>query len=219
MKISLNKVAVIRYTLRVEGEIIDSADQEFDYIHGTHTLLPKFEEMVEGKQEGDNFSFTVSCDDAYGPYNPDERFDIPKTSFSVNGEIREDLLTVGRMIPMLNGQGEVVRAIIVEVKENEVTVDFNHPLAGKDLDFEGCVLSVRKATEKELKEGLHGEFLPPEEHHCCHGGGKGCCHSEGHGEDGEHHCCHGEGHEDGGCCCHGEGEGHKEGGCCCNKEN
>ncbi|MBQ3941660.1 MAG: peptidylprolyl isomerase, partial [Bacteroidales bacterium] len=65
------------------------------------------------------------------------------------------------------------------------TMDFNHPMAGKTLHFTGKVESVREATEKELREGLHGEYLPPEE---------GCGH------------CHGECHKDEDGCCHGEGE-------------
>ena len=119
---------------------------------------------------------------------------------------------------MLDGSS-VVNATVVAVKEEGVTLDFNHPMAGKTLHFSGKVLSVRDATEKELTEGLHGEYLPPEEG-CCHHGhghchkhhhedGEGCCHGEGH-KHGEG-CCHGEGHEHGEGCCHGEGH---EGGCC-----
>jgi FKBP-type peptidyl-prolyl cis-trans isomerase SlyD len=81
------------------------------------------------------------------------------------------------MLPMLNSDGQVVQGVIVEVREKEVVMDFNHPMAGKTLHFTGKVESVREASEKELKEGLHGEFLPPEEG--CGGCHKGKCHSEG----------------------------------------
>ena len=88
-------------------------------------------------------------------------------------------------------------------------MDFNHPMAGKTLHFSGKVESVREASEKELNEGLHGEYLPQEDCHCK---GKGKCHGEGDGEG----CCHKEGEG----CCHEEGEGccHKEGEGCCHKE-
>ena len=106
---------------------------------------------------------------------------------------------------MLNQAGQVVQGTVHEVTESAVTMDFNHPMAGKTLHFTGKVESVRSATDKELTEGLHGEYLPPEEHECCHG--KGDCH-KGEGEG----CCHGEGHGDGECCHKGEGEG------CCHKD-
>ena len=107
-------------------------------------------------------------------------------------------------------------AQIIEIKDEDVTVDFNHPMAGKTLLFSGRVLSVREATEQELKEGLHGEFLPPEAHHCHRHGKGGCCHHHDHEGEGCHHegGCH---HEDGEGCCGGQGgDGcrHGEGGCC-----
>lgn len=198
MKISANKVVMLTYELTVEGSIVDKATEEkpLDYIQGMHMLIPRFEAEVEGLEPGDKFSFTVPPEEGYGEYEPKYRFDIPKSSFEVNGQLREDLLVLGRTIPMLNSAGEVCNATIIEIKDNDVTVDFNHPMAGKVLNFTGVVVSVREATEKELKEGLHGEFLPMEECGCgCghhHGEGCGCGHHHGEGEG----CCHGEGHCD-----------------------
>ena len=83
-----------------------------------------------------------------------------------------------------------IEGIVKEITNDKVTVDFNHQLAGKTLDFEVEVVSVRDATEKELNEGLHGEYLPleEEEHHCCHGKNKGNCHKH-EGEEGHECCC------------------------------
>ena len=124
----------------------------------------------------------------------EERGEVPKAAFEVNGEIREDLLVPGNTIPMMNSMGGVIPGVVVEVTADSVKMDLNHQMAGKTLHFTGEVLSVREATEKELTEGLHGEFV----HTCgcggCHGGdcGGGC-------EGG--HC--GEGHDgDCGCGCH-----------------
>ena len=201
MKIEKNKVVFLTYDLTVDGQLVDSANEEqpLDYIQGTHMLIPKFEEAVEGLEEGAVFAFTVQPEDGYGPYDEKRRFDLPKTAFTIKGELREDLMQVGRILPMVGSDGSIVNATVVEVKEDGVTMDFNHPMAGKVLNFSGKVMSVRNATEKELKEGLHGEFLPPEEHHCCHGKGKGNCHHDH--EDGE--CCGHHDHEDGECCGHG----------------
>lgn len=203
MKIDKHKVVVLTYELKVDGMIADQATEErpLDYIQGCHMLIPRFEEELEGREAGDTFAFSLTPEEGYGEYDAKHKFDIPKSSFEIDGKIREDLLQVGRMIPMLNAAGQVCHALIVEVKENDVTVDFNHPMAGKVLNFTGKILSVREATEKELSEGLHGEFLPPEQRHGCGGGCHGC---GGHGEGG---CC-GEHGEEGGCCGgHGEGCG------------
>ena len=209
MKIEKNKVVLVTYDLTVDGQLVDSANEEqpLDYIQGMHMLIPKFEEAVEGLEEGAVFAFTVQPEDGYGPYDEKRRFDLPKTAFTIKGELREDLMQVGRILPMVGSDGSVVNATVVEVKENGVTMDFNHPMAGKVLNFSGKVIAVRDATEKELKEGLHGEFLPPEEHHCCHG--KGNCHGHHDHKDGE--CCGNHDHKDGECCGNHD---HKDGECC-----
>ncbi len=198
MKAEKNKVVAVSYELEVEGQIADKAGAEkpLEYIQGTGMLLPKFEAAVEGKEPGESFDFVLSPDEGYGEYNPDYSFDIPKASFEVDGKLREDLLVVGMLIPMLNSAGQVVQGTIKEIKAETVTMDFNHPMAGKTLHFTGKVETVRDATEKELTEGLHGEFLPPEEgcgHKCHHGDGEGCCHGEGGCQHGDSEGCCGEG--------------------------
>ena len=207
MKVENNKVVAVSYALEVEGKIADQSapGSPLEYIHGTGMLLPKFEAALQDKEPGDTFDFILSPEDGYGKYDPSYLIDLPKTAFAIEGKVREDLLVVGRTIPMLNQAGQVVQGTVHEVTESAVTMDFNHPMAGKTLHFTGKVESVRSATDKELTEGLHGEYLPPEEHECCHG--KGDCH-KGEGEG----CCHGEGQGDGECCHKGEGEG------CCHKD-
>src|SRR5574344_608078 len=225
MKIDKNKVIELTYELEVDGKIVDKANKErpLDYIHGTHMLIPRFEEELDGKEPGNTFEFTLSPAEGYGEYEMAKKFDLPMDSFMVDGKVMTDFLVVGQTIPMMNGSGQVVQGTIAEVKENAVTMDFNHPMAGKTLHFKGEVLTVRDATEKELNNGLHGEYLPQDDcccghdhkdGECCHGEGHHkdgeCCHGEGHHKDGE--CCHGEGHHEDGECCHGEG--HKDGECC-----
>lgn len=212
MRIEKDKVVAVSYELEVDGIIADRAgeDQPLDYIQGMHMLIPRFEAELEGLEEGAAFAFTIQPEEGYGPYDEKRRIDLPKSAFTIQGEIREDLMQVGRILPMVGSDGSIVNATVTEVKEEAVTMDFNHPMAGKILNFKGKVLSVRDATEKELAEGLHGEFLPmEEEHHCCHGKGKGHCHHHDHGE-GE--CCgHGNhDHGDGECCGHGHCHHHDE---------
>ena len=208
MKVEKNKVVELTYELTVEGKCADKAteDRPLDYIHGNHMLLPKFESELEGKGPGEEFSFTLTPEEGYGTFDESRLVDLPKEAFSIDGKIREDLLVVGQMIPMMSNSGQVVQGIVYSVEPDTVTMDFNHPMAGKTLNFKGKVLTVRDATEKELNEGLHGEFLPPEEEeeHCCHkhdGEGDGeCCHK--HDGEGDGECCHKHDGEGDGECCH-----------------
>ena len=194
MKIGQNKVVEFCYELEVDGQTVDQATKErpLDYIHGTNSLLPRLEEEIEGLEPGASFDVVLSPAEGYGEIDPERIIDLPKAAFEVNGEIREDLLVPGNTIPMLNGRGAVIPGVVLEVSEDTVRMDMNHQMAGKALHFKGEILTVREATEKELTEGLHGEFV-----HSC---GCGGC----HGHDGDCGGCEG-GHcgdgEDCGCGC------------------
>ena len=189
MKIGQNKVVEFVYELEVDGQVVDKTVKKrpLDYIHGPGSLLPKLEEHIEGMQAGDTFDVTLSPADGYGEVDPSRIIDLPKGAFEVNGEIREDLLVPGNTIPMMNSMGGVIPGVVLEVTEDTVKMDLNHRMAGKTLHFTGEVVSVREATEKELTEGLHGEYV-----HSCGCGGCG-----GHGGCGD---C------EGGNCSEGEGE-------------
>ena len=194
MKIAQNTVVEFCYDLEVDGQIVDKATQErpLDYIHGTGSLLPKLEAHIEGMEPGSKFDVTLSPIDGYGEVDPSRIIDLPKAAFEVNGEIREDLLVPGNTIPMMNSMGGVIPGVVLEVTEDSVKMDLNHQMAGKTLHFTGEILTVREATEKELTEGLHGEYV----HTCgcggCHGHDGGC------GSD-----CGGCGDHDGDCGCGG----------------
>ena len=197
MKITQNAVVEFCYELEVDGQVVDHTTPErpLDYIHGTGSLLPKLEAHIEGMEPGDKFDITLSPADGYGETDPSRIIDLPKAAFEVNGEIREDLLVPGNTIPMMNSMGGVIPGVVLEVTEDSVKMDLNHRMAGKTLHFTGEVLTVREATEKELTEGLHGEFV----HSCgcggCHGGSGDCGGCEG-GHCGEDHS------GDCGCGCH-----------------
>lgn len=192
MKITTNSVVEFCYDLEVDGQIVDKTTKErpLDYIHGTGGLLPKLEGHIEGMEPGDKFDVTLSPAEGYGEVNPDMVIDLPKSAFEVNGEVREDLLVPGNTIPMLNSMGGVIPGVVLEVTADSVKMDLNHQMAGKTLHFTGEILTVREATEKELTEGLHGEFV-----HSC---GCGGCHGHDGGCGGN---CEGGCHE-GGCGCH-----------------
>lgn len=197
MKIEERKVVALTYELIVDGKIADKTTEErpLEFIQGMGYLLPLFEQNIAGKEPGDEFAFTLAPKDGYGEWDSARVIDLPKAAFEVDGQIREDLMVVGNTIPLVNQMGGVVPGTILEIGADTVKIDINHPMAGKTLNFSGKIVSVREATEKELTEGLHGEFV--QQHHCggCHGECKGEC-------DGE---CKGE--------CDGECDGECKGGC------
>ncbi|MBO4447635.1 MAG: peptidylprolyl isomerase [Bacteroidales bacterium] len=167
MKVEKNKAVAISYTLVTDGKVADHAGSEspLQYVHGTGMLLPKFEEALEGKEEGDSFEFTLSPEDGYGVFNPSLLIDLPKTAFMVDGVLREDLLVEGTILPMYNQDGQMVRGCVSKVGEDKVTMDFNHPMAGKTLNFSGKIEKVcEHECHKHEGEGCCGKHE-----------GKGCC--------------------------------------------
>ena len=160
MKISDKKVVALTYTLTVDGQVADQTteDRPLDFIFGMGYLLPKFEENIAGKEPGDSFEFTLTPSEGYGEHNPELVVELPKHIFEVDGKIQEGLLTVGNMIPMMNQQGGVMHGKVHEVKDDSVMMNFNHPMAGKTLNFTGKILTVRDATEQDATDLT----LPPE---------------------------------------------------------
>lgn len=210
MKVQKDHVVAVSYELHVEGKLADKATPEapLEYIHGNGMLLPKFEAALEEKLPGDDFAFTLTPEEGYGTYNPAHLVQLPIEAFQIDGKTMTEFLVPGRTLPMLNSAGQVVQGTVTQVEKDYVMMDFNHPMAGKTLNFTGRVESVREATEKELKEGLHGEYLPPEEG-CCHKGKGGCHKKEGEG------CCKEEGACKDACDCKDGGDCNCEGDCGC----
>lgn len=154
MKIDFNTVAEVAYKILLDhanGEMIEYADEDNPrrIVLGQDDLIPGFEEGLKGKTTGP-FSFSVRQDKAFGSYDSTLVTDVPKQAFLDDGVIREDLLFTGNRVNMLDHHHNKVTGTILEIGEEKVRMDFNHPLAGKDLFVTGEVLSVREATADEL---------------------------------------------------------------------
>ena len=122
------------------------------WCHGEGMMLPAFEAAMNGKEVGDSFDFVLAAKDAYGEYIPEGLMDLPKKMFfNGDGEFDEERVYVGAIVPMNTVDGQVVRAQVCEVTDDQVTIDLNHPYAGEDLHFKGVILSIRDVTEGELK--------------------------------------------------------------------
>ncbi len=151
MKIKENLFVSLAYELTVEDKVVDSANSErpLEFIYGMGMLLPAFEAQIDGKEVGETFTFTLTPEQGYGVINPDAVVELPMQIFEVDGKVAEGLLVVGNALPMGDNQGNRMMGIIKAVGENTVTMDFNHTMAGKTLNFSGSVLEVRESNEED----------------------------------------------------------------------
>jgi FKBP-type peptidyl-prolyl cis-trans isomerase SlyD len=162
MTVGENKVVSMTYTLKEEnseGILIQKVteDRPFVYLFGIGGLLPSFKANLEGLNSGDDFSFILKKDDAYGLPSDENIIRLDKKIFEIDGVFDESAIKVGEIVPMEDENGYPLTGKILEVIEDSVLVDFNHPLAGLDLYFEGKILDVRDATSEEIAHGhVHG---------------------------------------------------------------
>ncbi|MCF8218896.1 MAG: FKBP-type peptidyl-prolyl cis-trans isomerase [Bacteroidales bacterium] len=164
MIIEKDKVVSIDFELKLNdenGPVVEKTEDEkpLTFLFGHGNLLEKFEDELSGKTPGDEFAFGLTSDNAYGQRREDMVVDLPKNIFkNEQGEIMEDLLVKDNFIPMRDESGNVLQGKVVEVKDDVVNMDFNHPLAGKDIHFKGVVKDIRDASKEELEHGhVHDE--------------------------------------------------------------
>uniref|UniRef100_UPI0040480E02 FKBP-type peptidyl-prolyl cis-trans isomerase n=1 Tax=Algoriphagus sp. TaxID=1872435 RepID=UPI0040480E02 len=159
-----NAVVAVSYTLLVDDgdtgfrwyETVTDTDP-FYFLFGHHNILPKLEEALEGKSVGDSFAITIGFENGYGDYDPAKKVIIPKANFKEEGKKNRDLLRIGNVIPMQDDKGNQMRGEVLKVDYMGVHFDFNSPLAGLDLQFEGKIVSIREALPEEVDHGhVHG---------------------------------------------------------------
>jgi len=201
--VSKDQVITMFYELKDAntGEILESNMQEggqISFITGRGHIIEKLEEEVSKLKSGERAAINIKAADGCGEYNSEAVQSLPKEQFA-GIDLHEGMELFGQ-----NEDGSSVRVIVKSIADNEVTVDFNHPYAGKDLLFNVEILEVREATEDEKATGMvagaHtcGCGGHDHEHECCggHGHGEGGCGCGGHDHDHdhEHECCGGHGH-------------------------
>src|SRR5690606_37867058 len=155
-----NQVVTINFTLKdQEGTVLDSTDSgnSFSYISGNNQILPKLEENISTMIIGGKRSVTLQPVDAYGEYKEEAVQSVNKAEFPPDVELQEGMSFMAH-----TPDGKHVPLTIVNVKNDDVTVDFNHPLAGKTLEFDVELLNVRDATSEEIS---HGHVHGPGGHH------------------------------------------------------
>ena len=128
------------------GEMLEEcpAEQAFGFNVGSGEVLESFEKALNGLQVGEPFDIALSCIDAYGPTTEDAIVMIPKTVFEIDGKFDEENIKVGEAIPMNDEDGNELFGVTVDVLDDRVQMDFNHPFADLDLHFSGRICDIRE---------------------------------------------------------------------------
>ena len=190
MTITKNKMVSLTYDLMIdggEGELIEQATAEkpLTFVYGTGLMLPKFEAHLEGVEQGSQFEIKLKSEEAYGDVDENAIVDLPKHLFIVDGNFDDEIVRVGNTVPMMSTDGQRMNGIVLDVTDENVKMDFNHPLAGENLFFKGEILEVRDATDEEIAAtvnsgscGCGGDSCGCDDNSC------GCGESEHHHEHG-----------------------------------
>jgi FKBP-type peptidyl-prolyl cis-trans isomerase SlyD len=143
-------VVSLDYTLTVDGQVVDSTegDEPLQFLQGHQNIIPGLERELTGMRIGQSKTVTVPAVEAYGEVDPDNIVDVPRSEFP-----SEIPLETGIELEVKNADGEVLTATIAEVTTDSVQLDFNHPLAGKELTFNVTVVDLRTPTEEEMAHG------------------------------------------------------------------
>ena len=195
----MSKVIGIEYTLKdaKTGEHLDSnvGQAPLEFISGKGQIIPGLESKLVEMSANEEADVLVQPVDAYGEYNDEAVQTLPKEQFA-GIELVEGMSLYGT-----GEHGETVQVVVKSFTDAEVTIDYNHPMAGRTLMFSVAILSLRDATEEEIQTGVVGGMAAMGGG-CCGGGGHshshggGSCGTEDKGHD------HGHGHSHGGCGCH-----------------
>ena len=182
-------------------ELLEQAPAEypFQFITNLGMALEAFEKKVADLNAGDEFDFTLSVEEGYGPYDPERVIEVSKEMFTIDGKFADDAVYPGNIIPLMNEDGMRFHGLVAEVKDSTVVLDLNEIHAGKELHFKGRVTNAHEATNDELQQAFNA--LAGGGCGGCGGGCEGGCGGNCGGDCGGH---------EGGC-------GHHEGGCHCGK--
>ena len=159
MGITRDSVVTIHYTLKDDaGTVIDSSasGEPLAYLHGHGNIVPGLEQALSGRDAGEKLSVQVSAAEGYGEYDKELVQSVPRRTLRSIKDVQPGM--------HLHAQTEAgTRTVTVtRVQGDMVTLDGNHPLAGKNLNFDIQIEEVRQATEQELS---HGHVHGPDGHH------------------------------------------------------
>ncbi len=152
-------VVQIEYVLTVDGQVIDSTDERepLEYLHGHQNIIPGLEKALHGMKAGDSKKVDIAPTDGYGEFDPDGIVDVPR------GDFPDTIpMEIGTELQVRDQDDTVQYAMIKEIGDETVQLDFNHPLAGKELKFDVKIAALRPPSEEEL---AHGHVHTPGHEH------------------------------------------------------
>ncbi len=158
---------------------VDTEDPEAVIYGVTPGMVAPLEKDLEGKAVGDAFDVTAQPDEAYGQRSDEYLVTLEKDIFAVDGKFDAEMVRPGAKLPMMTGDGFRITGVVDKVGDDTVTMDFNHPLAGKVVRLKGKVTAVRDATPDEIKMVTSGGC-----------GGCGCSGDCSDGSCDSGSCCH-----------------------------
>ena len=150
MKATRGKVVSLRYTLTDDsGALLDASrpGEPFAYLHGYDNIIRGLEAALEGKEASFASTVKVLPADGYGEHNPQAVLEVSREQFPPSEDTQVGMQVQGE------GEGGLHTFTVVAVDHDKVTLDANHPMAGKNLNFDVEVLEVRDATTQELAHG------------------------------------------------------------------
>ena len=154
--IGSGKVVSFTYSILDDaGEIIEQSELPINYVHGgKHDLFEKVEEQLEGSVVGDTIEVSLTPEEGFGPHDP--RLTFTDDLDNVPPEFRR----VGAEVEMVNGEGDSKTFVVTHIENGKLTVDGNHPMAGKVITFHIVVTAIRDATEEEMANGVEPMSIP-----------------------------------------------------------
>jgi len=150
MKIAKNSYVTIDYLINLGNEEVyppDGRPEEISFCMGWGAMPPGLEQALMGMKENDHKVITLAAEQAYGNFDDELVMEVPRADFDLEGELRP-----GLVFETQNKEGQPVYFIVQEVRPESVLIDFNHPLAGKDLEVAFTIRQVREATPEDLQE-------------------------------------------------------------------
>ena len=143
-------VVSLSYTLKVDGEIVEYTEEgeTLDYLHGHDNIVSGLETALYGLSVGTTKEVSVEPEEGYGYYDEEALFEVDREDFP-----EEVPLEIGVELQVRDEDDDVAVAVIAGVTDDTVTLDFNHPFAGKTLHFAVTVEDIREPTEEELEHG------------------------------------------------------------------